>query len=146
MKQHGRVSLQGVALLLALFCFGTIGGFALAGDVVLAAATLPPEDHSPTLTPPQAGVTPVTTEVITLPLVEHNSGERILTPVVEPYVLQETPLPEEPQPTPTITPTPLPPQTGLTNLPIVIGASAIFLIIIFAWLLVGLRPRSPSNL
>jgi hypothetical protein len=48
-------------------------------------------------------------------------------------------------PTPTITPTPLPPQTGLTNLPIVVGAAAIVGIIFLAWLLVGLRPVRPRG-
>jgi hypothetical protein len=69
-----------------------------------------------------------------------------LTPIVGSNVLQETAAPTSPGPSPTPTSTPLPPQTGATNLPIVIGASAIYLIILLAWLLVGWRPRRPAEL
>jgi hypothetical protein len=145
MKHHRQVSLHGLALLLALFWSGTIGGFALARDMSLGAVTLPPDDLIPTVAPSQAVITPIKTEIITLPLVEQNSGEGMMTPVMEIYILQDTPVPEELQSTPTPTPTPLPPQTGTANLPIVIGATLIFLVIILAWLLVGWRPKRPSD-
>ena len=142
-RQNRQIHLHVFALLLALIWIGTIAGFPRANNKVLAAATLPPEDLSPTTATPQLVITPATTEIITLPLVEQNSGDGIPSPVVESLTLQETPVPEVPEPTPT--PTILPPQTGTANLPIVVGAAVIFSIIIMAWLLVGWRPKRPQD-
>jgi hypothetical protein len=108
-------------------------------------ATLPPAEFTPTATYLLPLTTPVETEIVTLPLVGQNSGYPLLTPVVDSLRLQETPVPGSPELTATPTSTPLPPQTGTTNLPIVVGASAIYAIIILAWLMIGLRPRRSSD-
>ena len=83
------------------------------------------------------------TEIVRLPLVEKSLSEHSLHAVLAVQALQESPVPDAP--TPTITPTPLPPQTGLTNLPIVLGAAAIVIVIFIAWLLIGLRPRNRTS-
>lgn len=76
------------------------------------------------------------TVVISLPIVEHSDA----TP---------TPIPNEIYPAPgtafastpgTPTPTPIPEQTGAFNLPIILGALGIMLVIILAWFFIGFLP------
>lgn len=80
--------------------------------------------------------TPSTTVIVNLPIIEHN-------------VSQETPAPQEDVQevvaataldTLTPTSTPIPQQTGATNLPIVIGALAIMIVVILAWFFVSYLP------
>jgi hypothetical protein len=146
MTHHRQAGLFVLAILLVFLWFGKIAGPALASSTGLALATLPSEDSPPTATVSRPELPLPRTEIVTLPLIEQNSGDRFLAPVVESLVLQETPVPDSPGPSPTPTSTPLPPQTGAANLPIVIGAAAIYLIVILAWLLVGWRPRSSQGL
>jgi hypothetical protein len=70
-------------------------------------------------------------------------------PIVEHNVPVSTPIPNEIYPAPgvviestpgTPTPTPIPVQSGSDNLPIVIGALAIIIVILFAWFFVGYIP------
>ncbi|MBE9473266.1 MAG: hypothetical protein IMY85_00125 [Chloroflexi bacterium] len=72
-------------------------------------------------------------------------------PIIEQNVPTETPIPlngdsqagsETELYTGTPTPTPIPVQTGSVNLPIVIGALAIMLVIILAWFFVGYLPAT----
>ena len=145
MIHHRQVKLHISLMLLAFLCFGTLGRIAWAGEGNLA-ATLPSGEFPPATASPTFVIKPEKTEIVTLPLVEQNSGNALLTPVVDSVILQETALPGSPGPSPTPTTTPLPPQTGATNLPIVIGASMIYLILLMAWLLVGWRPRKSADL
>ena len=80
--------------------------------------------------------TPSTTVIVNLPIIEQN-------------VSQETPTPQDKVQeviaaaaldTPTPTPTPIPQQTGATNLPIVIGALAIMIVVVLAWFFVSYLP------
>lgn len=145
MIHHRQVNLHALFLLLGFFWFGTIVQIAWVSDES-PVATLPAEEFPPTLSSPTFEPILMKTEIVTLPLIEQNSGGVFLTPVVDSSILQETPVPGSPGPSPTPTSTPLPPQTGATNLPIVIGAAAIYLIIILAWLLVGWRPKRSDDL
>jgi hypothetical protein len=86
-------------------------------------------------------VTPSTTSIVNLPIIEQN-------------VAQETPSPESENPEPEIivvletftpTPTPIPQQTGSTNLPIVIGAAAIILVVVLAWFFVSYLPEKKEK-
>ena len=70
-------------------------------------------------------------------------------PIVEQNAPTSTPIPAEIYPAPEVgteippgtpTPTPIPVQTGAVNLPIVIGALAIIVVILFAWFFVGYLP------
>jgi hypothetical protein len=86
-------------------------------------------------------VTPTTTIIFNLPIIEQNSP--IGTPVppdegLEPEVEIETI-------TNTPTATPIPVQTGSVNLPIVLGALAIILVIILAWFFVGFLPSKTGE-
>ena len=78
--------------------------------------------------------TPSITVIVNLPIIEQN-------------VSQETPAPQEDvqevvaaTALDTPTPTPIPQQTGATNLPIVIGALAIMIVVILAWFFVSYLP------
>jgi hypothetical protein len=73
--------------------------------------------------------TATTTIVINLPIIEQNEPE--ITPVPDTSDQIDTPTP---------TPTPIPVQTGTTNLPIVIGAAAIIVVILLAWLFIRYIP------
>jgi hypothetical protein len=132
------------AFILALILISSLAGAILTPSRLIAAVTLlPPEELTPTTVLEEPQLSPQGTEIITLPLVERNSGSDSITPVVDSAVLQATPVPETPEQTPT--PTVLPPQTGMTNLPIVIGGAVIVLVILVAWLLVGWRPKSSMD-
>ena len=82
------------------------------------------------------------TIILNLPIIEQNAPTK--TPV---------PLNDESQAdskteinTGTPTPQPIPVQTGSVNLPIVIGALAIMLVIILAWFFVGYLPANNKTL
>lgn len=84
----------------------------------------------------EGSTSPTGTLMFNLPIVEHN------VPV-------STPIPNEIYPAPgaviestpgTPTPIPIPVQSGSDNLPIVIGALAIIIVILFAWFFVGYIP------
>lgn len=81
---------------------------------------------------------PTETVVLNLPVIENNNQNSTPSPLDNyppPGVVTETP-----QFTETPTPTPIPVQTGTVNLPIVIGAIAIIVVIFFAWFFVGFLP------
>jgi hypothetical protein len=81
---------------------------------------------------------PTETVVFNLPVIENNSQNSTPSPLDNyppPGLVTEIPLI-----TPTPTPTPIPVQTGTVNLPIVIGATAIIVVILFAWFFVGFLP------
>jgi len=78
-------------------------------------------DHSATAT---------TTIVINLPIIEQNEPE--ITPVPDTIDQIDTSTP---------TPTPIPVQTGTTNLPIVIGAAVIIVVILMAWFFIRYIPN-----
>ncbi|MCK4726136.1 MAG: hypothetical protein KAT29_10045 [Anaerolineales bacterium] len=70
-------------------------------------------------------------------------------PIIEQNVPPSTPVPNENYPAPetgfetvpgTPTPTPIPVQTGSDNVPIVIGAFAIIIVILLAWFFIGYLP------
>lgn len=77
------------------------------------------------------------TNSINLPLVEQNSPETTPTP--------NGGYPEASNLTPefTSTPTPIPviPQTGSVNIPIVLGALAIIIVVVLAWLFISYLPK-----
>jgi hypothetical protein len=126
--------------ILTLILISSLAGAILTPSRLIAAVTLlPPEELTPTTVLEKPTLSPQGTEIITIPLVEQNSGSDSITPVVDSAVLQVTTVPENPEQTPT--PTFLPPQTGTANLPIVIGGAVIVLVILLAWLLVGWRPK-----
>jgi hypothetical protein len=79
---------------------------------------------------------PTETVFINLPIIEQNAQS---TP--EPVVDEsgEANIIETETGTPTATPIPV--QTGTTNLPIVIGALAIIIVIILAWFFIGFLPN-----
>ena len=77
---------------------------------------------------------PTETIIVNLPIIEHNAQA---TP--EPVGGDFAEIDAETDPG-TPTPTPIPVQRGSTNLPIVIGALAIILVIILAWFFVGYLP------
>lgn len=82
-------------------------------------------------------VTATGTLVINLPIVEQNA------PTSTPTPLGGYPGPNQATPSETFTPTttPIPVQTGATNLPIVLGAIGIIVVIIIAWLFFGYLPQ-----
>lgn len=70
-------------------------------------------------------------------------------PIIEQNVPTSTPVPDENYPAPesgvetvagTPTPTLIPAQSGSDNVPIVIGAFAIIIVILFAWVFIGYLP------
>ena len=84
----------------------------------------------------EQSISPTGTIIINLPIIEQN-------------VPTSTPLPNENYPAPesgvetvpgTPTPTPIPIQTGSENIPIVIGAFAIIIVILLAWFFIGYLP------
>ena len=76
------------------------------------------------------------TIIVNLPIIEHNAPTTTPVPLnSDSQADSETELN-----TSTPTPEPLPVQTGSVNLPIVIGALAIMLVIILAWFFVGYLP------
>lgn len=79
---------------------------------------------------------PTVTNVVNLPLIEQNAATS--TPVPnENYPAPESEIETDPG---TPTPTPIPVQSGSENLPIVIGAFAIIVVILLAWFFVGYLP------
>lgn len=81
---------------------------------------------------------PTETVVLNLPVIENNSQNS--TPIPQDNYPPPGVVTETPQFTETPTPTPIPVQTGTVNLPIVIGAVAIIVVIFFAWFFVGFLP------
>lgn len=81
---------------------------------------------------------PTETIVINLPVIENNNPNSTPIPFENyppPGLVTETPVLTQ-----TPTQTPIPVQTGTVNLPIVIGAVAIIVVILFAWFFVGFLP------
>ena len=74
--------------------------------------------------------------IVNLPIIEQNAPTKTPVPLnSDSQANSETELN-----TSTPTPNPIPVQTGSVNLPIVIGALAIMLVIILAWFFVGYLP------
>jgi hypothetical protein len=86
-------------------------------------------------------VTPTTTAVVNLPIIEHNVSPDTPTPENSKSESKNTPTVESPTPTAT----PIPEQNGSTNLPIVIGAAAIIVVVVLAWLFVSYIPNRKEN-
>jgi hypothetical protein len=85
---------------------------------------------------PNEQVSPTVTIYINLPIIEQDAQT---TP--EPIATDPEPVTEIEAETGTPTPTPIPVQTGSVNLPIVIGALAIIVVIILAWFFIGFLPN-----
>lgn len=81
-------------------------------------------------------VSPTTTIIVNLPIIEQNALTATPVPVNDGSEAGSEIVPDPSTPTPT----PIPVQTGSVNLPIVIGALAIIVVIILAWLFVGFLP------
>ena len=78
--------------------------------------------------------TPSTTVFVNLPIIEHNVSQETPNPQDDVQEVVAATALETP------TPTPIPQQTGATNLPIVIGALAIMIVVILAWFFVSYLP------
>jgi len=122
-----------VLLVIILISFGIIGsGFDHASAARVKSDEFPNNYLSSTIKQNN----PTETLVYNLPIIEHNTSE--LTPVPdEVYPVPET---ETPAITATPTPTQIPIQSGSENLPIVLGAGAIIVVILLAWFFIGYLP------
>jgi hypothetical protein len=81
------------------------------------------------------------TMVINLPIVEQNAPTSTATPIGG----YPDPILSTPSETFTPTTTPLPVQTGSTNVPILLGAIGIIVVILIAWLFFGYLPQRPKK-
>lgn len=122
-----------VLIVIILTSIGIVGSGIAVASAARMKSDIDPDNYLPSTIKQND---PTETLVYNLPIIEHNTSE--LTPLpTDAYPAPETAVPTI---TGTPTPTQIPVQSGSENLPIVLGAGAIIVVILLAWFFIGYLP------